>query len=394
MARTPPPGYLQRRGAGFRVRLCAGGQRFSFTVRTDDRRVAEDFARQKQAELERQVDRQRRGFPGPLPMSAILDEFERDELPTKSPGCRRSYADSLKPLRLYFVGELGDPTVDQVRAGHVEAFLTWRRGHRIASRPGPDDATIVDAVAGRTHPRTIAKDRALLHAVLAMADRREYVAGNAVARTAAPKADARAPVLLTDEQFEKLLEACDDPLLRLYVLLLNETGARCESEALWVRWDDVDLDGGFLWIASGRDGHRTKSGKGRWVPLTPSLRDALRAHFARFRFASYAGQPTPWLFHHDHSRRHYRAGDRIKSLRDGVMAAAKVAKAPAGWHLHDLRHRRVTTWLAEGRNAVHVREAVGHSDLRTTMSYTHLAREHLRALVDARPTQSGVAALA
>jgi site-specific recombinase XerD len=30
---------------------------------------------------------------------------------------------------------------------------------------------------------------------------------------------------------------------------------------------------------------------------------------------------------------------------------------------------------------VKVKEAVGHSDLRTTMSYTHLAREHLRSLV-------------
>ena len=32
-----------------------------------------------------------------------------------------------------------------------------------------------------------------------------------------------------------------------------------------------------------------------------------------------------------------------------------------------------------------VREALGHSDLRTTMSYTHLAREHLRDLVAEPP---------
>jgi integrase len=28
-----------------------------------------------------------------------------------------------------------------------------------------------------------------------------------------------------------------------------------------------------------------------------------------------------------------------------------------------------------------VKEALGHADLRTTMGYTHLAKEHLRALV-------------
>jgi hypothetical protein len=38
-----------------------------------------------------------------------------------------------------------------------------------------------------------------------------------------------------------------------------------------------------------------------------------------------------------------------------------------------------------------VTEAVGHSDLRTTMSYTHSAREHLRGLIDApaRPARQG-----
>jgi len=41
----------------------------------------------------------------------------------------------------------------------------------------------------------------------------------------------------------------------------------------------------------------------------------------------------------------------------------------------------LTAWIAEGQSVVHVKEAVGHSDLRTTIAYMHLAREHLRALV-------------
>ena len=62
--------------------------------------------------------------------------------------------------------------------------------------------------------------------------------------------------------------------------------------------------------------------------------------------------------------------------------AARRAKLPLDFNQHDLRHRRVTTWLAEGKNAVHVKEALGHADLATTMGYTHLAKEHLRGLVD------------
>ena len=71
-----------------------------------------------------------------------------------------------------------------------------------------------------------------------------------------------------------------------------------------------------------------------------------------------------------------------------MRAAAERANLRAAWHLHDLRHRRGTTWIAQGKDVVKVKEAVGHSDLKTTMGYTHLAREHLRELVDERPTDA------
>lgn len=79
----------------------------------------------------------------------------------------------------------------------------------------------------------------------------------------------------------------------------------------------------------------------------------------------------------------YAANDLTvgRAVRGGGRGPAHEA-APAP-HEHDLRHRRVTTWLAEVANPVHVKEAVGHSDLRTTMGYTHLAREHLKSLVAA-----------
>ena len=74
-------------------------------------------------------------------------------------------------------------------------------------------------------------------------------------------------------------------------------------------------------------------------------------------------------------------------MRSAFDTAQKAAGIPDAFHRHDLRHRRVTTWLAGGANPVHVKEALGHSDLRTTMGYTHLSKEHLRRLI-APATQS------
>ncbi len=70
------------------------------------------------------------------------------------------------------------------------------------------------------------------------------------------------------------------------MLSLGETGERCESETLWTQWEDVDLEEGFLKVVSGRNGHRTKGGKTRWVPMTPRLRQAMQEHFARYRFVT------------------------------------------------------------------------------------------------------------
>jgi len=129
------------------------------------------------------------------------------------------------------------------------------------------------------------------------------------------KNDGRDPVILSDEQYEQLLKACKNrDMLELYVLALGETGGRCESEILWIQWDDIDLDGGFLKIVTGRNGHRTKGGKSRWVPISPRLRVALREHSLRYRAAKYDGQPSPWVFHHTKTRRHHKAGKRIRSL--------------------------------------------------------------------------------
>lgn len=109
-----------------------------------------------------------------------------------------------------------------------------------------------------------------------------------------------------------------------------------------VRWVDVDLERGFLRIPSNKR-HRTKSGKGRSVPLTPRLEAALREHFAAFRLASYDGTRPEYVFHYH---------------------------------------------LARGRQEPGaVKKAMGHSDLRTTMAYTHLLPDHLRALVEGGPQE-------
>ena len=74
----------------------------------------------------------------------------------------------------------------------------------------------------------------MLHMVVAWAEALEIVDRNPVASVEPPRQDPREPVILSDTEYESLLEACDRdarPMLWLYVLLLGETGLRCDSEA-------------------------------------------------------------------------------------------------------------------------------------------------------------------
>lgn len=365
------PGSFERRGDTIRWRVCVGGTYHRFTFKTTDRKEAERAARAEYERLDGDQLRRDDGLPTGKTLGNLIEYFETHRLPRLAPGTQRSYKDSLKPIKEYFGADrFAAIPLDRIRSGHIQEYMDWRATHR---RDGDD---------GALHLRTLSKDRSVLHRLFTVAYTLEWCETNPVKRIEVESPDARAKVILSSEQYEKLLEKCTDQMVKLYVLVLGEAGARCESEATWIRWEDVDFDGGFLSIVTGRDGHRTKGGKTRSVPMTPRLTLALRAHFAKYRFAAYDGTRPEYVFHHTQSRRGAKAGERVVSFRHSVDGAAVKAKLPTEWTMHQLRHRRVTTWLGEGQSAAIVQEALGHSDIQTTMGYKHLAKEHLRQLVE------------
>lgn len=369
------PGSIDERSGSYRLRLCVAGERHTYTFKDATRAEVEEFAEKKEEKLRERAKRKALGLPVGVTVSELLDRYKREELPTLSEGSQRTYPKSLKPIRHFFTKVKDDPDVEDVRAVHVKEFMTWRRVH------GPGGKKRKEPLSNLT----VAKDRRVLHRVFELADQWEIRDGNPVSRVDPPKTETRDPVLLTEAELERLVEACEDrPMLRTYTILLAETGLRSRSEALWLRWEDVDLEEGFLWVDSGRHGRRTKSGKGRYVPLTPLLWRTLQEHASAFKERTY-GKPakrSPWVFHHPRTRRRSKAGERISYMRGRFNKAVERAKLPEGFRRHDLRHRRATTWLAAGADVVKVKEALGHSALATTMRYTHLAKEHLRSLVD------------
>ena len=365
------PGSIAKRGpATWRIRLCVGGQYTSFTAK-GTKTDAQNFATAKYAELTKNETRARAGLPGPVRLSELVREFETGELPTLAEGTAISYRHSFTAFAAYFGDVLGDPLVRDIRRGHVAGFLEWRRLHRLGDESGDAGVSLF----------TVARDRRVLHRLFNYGIMKDHLDANPAAMVRAPKADPRTPPRITDAQLDALLDATPSPMLRVLFLTLAETGGRAYSEVARLEWADLDFAGGFVHFRSA-PGRRTKSGKSRAVPMTPRLKTALAEHAAAYRMAVYDGQRSPYVFHRLTDGRTAKGGERITRFREAFERAATAAELPEGFRPHDLRHRRVTTWLAAGKNPVHVKEAMGHATLATTMGYTHLLPEHLRALVE------------
>ena len=63
-------------------------------------------------------------------------------------------------------------------------------------------------------------------------------------------------------------------------------------------------------------------------------------------------------------------GDNIKTVRTAFEAACRRAGL-VGLRFHDLRHTAATRMIESGANIVAISKILGHSDIKTTMRYTH-----------------------
>ena len=198
-------------------------------------------------------------------------------------------------------------------------------------------------------------------------------------------------------EIERYLEACTEHYRPLAEFLIG-TGARI-SEALAVRWTDLDLDTGTVRIArqinrSGAGTAPTKGKRFRAVQVGPRLVTTL-IHVRADRDGAGAADGG-WLFLCPRPRR-----GRYSQRSEPVPPNRKTAH---DWHewaledaglrdmpLHSLRHTAATAWLATGHPLMFVQRQLGHRSITTTeehyghfeASFVQQAAEQTEALISA-----------
>jgi integrase len=164
--------------------------------------------------------------------------------------------------------------------------------------------------------------------------------------------------VFTKEELDLFLDTCetDFPEYYPFFLMAARTGMRL-GELLALRWGDVDLENGFIWVRrSYRRGRftRPKNGKVRKVEMSDQLIGVLKAQLkGRFKEVSeFVHQNNGNIMEQNYIRRVYFR----------ILKKAKVRKVK----LHGLRHAFCTHLLSAGVSPYYVSQQARHSSISIT----------------------------
>jgi len=173
------------------------------------------------------------------------------------------------------------------------------------------------------------------------------------------------PRVLTDDEAKSLVDVFNlrydaGVKNRCLVRLMLEAGLRV-SEACSLRPADLDMQSCRLVIKDG------KGGKDRVLWISEDLRDLVgewkaRRPNSRWMFPTRTGKKT--------SPRSVRRTVKTYAGKADIVHADEISP-------HTLRHTFATRLLRRSGNIRMVQKALGHSDLSTTMLYTHIVDDEL-----------------
>jgi integrase/recombinase XerD len=218
-------------------------------------------------------------------------------------------------------------------------------------------------------PKGIYNYHRTLRAMWNKAKQWNYVTENPFEKVQLKKRQLGKPVFVTENQLEELLKNIKSEVVKDAVVTAFYTGCRL-GEIVNLTWQDVKLKDDLLII--GNKDFETKGRKQRVVPIHPKVKEILIKRFPKiikrvkhYVFAKENGYP----FTADYFSRSFKRACRLTGVEEEI-------------HFHCLRHGAATKMIMNGAPLPAVQRILGHSNIHTTMIYTHPGIEDLREAVN------------
>jgi integrase len=269
----------------------------------------------------------------------LADRFLKEYVPRKRPATQRDY---IQQLKVDIVPALGRMKVATVSYTDIDSL------HRRISARAPTHANRVLALLSRMFSLAIRWGMRTDNPVKGVERNQEH----------------KRHRYLTGAELARLTAALDelrDQGAANAIRLLLLTGAR-RGELLAAHWTDIDLDAG-VWT---KPGATTKQKTLHRVPLSNATCQLLAAMKQQ--------ADSEWLFP-------ARFTPHRLDLDDAWGVLRKTADIP-DVRLHDLRHTYASVLASSGLSLPIIGQLLGHTTAQTTLRYSHLLDDPLRAATE------------
>ncbi len=172
---------------------------------------------------------------------------------------------------------------------------------------------------------------------------------------------------LSTDECQNLIDHCDGVIKEMVIFGLK-TGLRF-GELIAIEWSDINLSGRIATIqksiARGRLGS-TKSNKIRYIPLLDDIIQMIEVRPKKTGFIFTKGENKPLV--------------QLSCIQQLHRSCKRAGMRNIGWHA--LRHTFASQLAQGGVSILVIKELLGHSDLKTTMRYSHLTASTVRGAIE------------
>lgn len=183
-----------------------------------------------------------------------------------------------------------------------------------------------------------------------------FVSKNPFTNVKLPKFQISEKKFFEYDEFINLISKEKDIKLRLLFLLDFFTGLRL-SEIVNLKWEDINFSQKYITVGS--DTFQTKSRRIRKIPLNNNSIKILQLLKINYGSSKYVfSKSNSFPFTSDYISKRFKRLLRANSFEDYYT-------------FHSIRHSTASNLAREGIALPIIQQILGHSDIKTTMIYTH-----------------------
>lgn len=168
------------------------------------------------------------------------------------------------------------------------------------------------------------------------------------------------PTVFSADEIKRMILSPENIKHRTILCLAYAGGLRV-SEIVNLKLADIDRSRMVITLRA------AKGKKDRQVMLSEKLLDMLSAYYK-----DQKEKPRKWMFEGP-----YHTQYSTKSVQKIMYEAKLKAGVKKKGSIHAIRHSFATHLLESGTDILTIKELLGHSSLRTTMTYTHVSVKHI-----------------